>query len=436
MYPEDELGQEFWTRVYERAEAEYGSVDIPMNTFNKIWILPQKAAVYEYDKGAFVVDSHLKVMLEEDYLALEMNRNSTEHGLGNATKDDLDVITGLTAEVVREVLIPEIEREVNEGKHFANLRQIYNSMILATWYKKRLNDSLLGQVYVNQKKVNGIAIEDKEANQKIYAQYVEAFKKGVYDYIREEYDESTQEIIPKKYFSGGASAKGLKDLALLSGEKNEKVRKSAIPKGMAKRVTAGIEGVFGEETTSSPVNLDLAALSERDSQLLHSSESQIENFLRTDFNAGNITEEIYRDSLNNTYLNLSRWTSDENIHRLSPGIRVANLNAIREKRWKDIVEAYRQEIAFGTAGIRGKAALTRQELLKLKSDGPGAAILKGPNTINDIVLLQKTAGVIKAMKESGKKRVVIGYDSRIGGQAMAEMIARFFCWAINKRASI
>src|SRR3989339_1671652 len=37
MYPEDALGSEFWERVYEKAEARFGTRDIPMNTFNKIW---------------------------------------------------------------------------------------------------------------------------------------------------------------------------------------------------------------------------------------------------------------------------------------------------------------------------------------------------------------------------------------------------------------
>ena len=204
MYPEDELGQNFWKRVHKKAEEQYGTIDIPMNTFNKVWILPQTAALYEYDKGAFIVDSRLEVMLEEDYLALKMNQNSTRHGLGGVTQDDLDVITGVTAEVVRDVLLPEIKREVNRGKHFANLRQIYNAMVLAAWYKQRLKDSLLGQVYVDQKKVNGLEIADTQANQKIYDQYVSAFKKGAYDYIKEEYDPASRQVIPKRYFSGGA----------------------------------------------------------------------------------------------------------------------------------------------------------------------------------------------------------------------------------------
>jgi len=206
MYPEDEIGKEFWSRIYTKAQEKYGSIDIPTNTFNKIWIVPEEAVLYVNDNNVFVTKSHLKVMLEEDYLALESNVGSTKHGLGNVTKDEIEVISSASAEIIREVLIPEIEREVNEGKNFATLRQIFNSMILATWYKKNLKESLLGQVYVDQNKINGIDLQDKGVKEKIYNQYIAAFKKGVYDYIKEDYDSTTQEIVPRKYFSGGVAA--------------------------------------------------------------------------------------------------------------------------------------------------------------------------------------------------------------------------------------
>ncbi|MCK4882536.1 MAG: hypothetical protein KAS92_05895, partial [Candidatus Omnitrophica bacterium] len=37
MYPENELGKKFWDRVYKKANDLYGTTEIPMNTFNKIW---------------------------------------------------------------------------------------------------------------------------------------------------------------------------------------------------------------------------------------------------------------------------------------------------------------------------------------------------------------------------------------------------------------
>src|SRR6266478_5663330 len=73
IYPEDEVGKKFWKRVYEEAVKKYGTTNIPVNTFNKVWIIPEKAVVYENAKvgTAYVVESKLKVMLEEDYLSLQ-----------------------------------------------------------------------------------------------------------------------------------------------------------------------------------------------------------------------------------------------------------------------------------------------------------------------------------------------------------------------------
>jgi len=208
MYPEDELGNDFWNRVYKRAQEEYGTTEVPMNTFNKVWIVPDKAIIYVNDTSAFIVESKLKVMLEEDYLALESNVGSTKHGLGNINKEDLAQISEVSSKVLKDIIIPELDSEVNNGKTFAKLRQIYNAMILARWYKNNLKESLLGQTYIDKNKTNGIDLEDKEISQRIYDQYVESFKKGVYDFIKEDYDPISQEMIPRKYFSGGVNLQG------------------------------------------------------------------------------------------------------------------------------------------------------------------------------------------------------------------------------------
>jgi hypothetical protein len=209
IYPEEALGQEFWRRAYQKAKEKYGTVDIPLNTFNKIWIVPDKAVIYEQGNSAYVFDSHLKVMLEEDYVALQQNLGVKQFGLDGLSGPVAETVNGVTSAVVREILIPEIEREVNEGRIFIQLRQIYHAIILASWYKDTLKESLLGKVYVNQEKVAGIDIEDKEVSRKIYNRYLEAFKKGVFNYIRADLDLDTHEIIPRKYFSGGSSFKEL-----------------------------------------------------------------------------------------------------------------------------------------------------------------------------------------------------------------------------------
>ena len=64
MYPEEDLGKQFWQRVYNKAASEYGTTEIPVNTFNKVWIVPAKAEVAEKDGKVFITQNRLKVMLE------------------------------------------------------------------------------------------------------------------------------------------------------------------------------------------------------------------------------------------------------------------------------------------------------------------------------------------------------------------------------------
>ncbi len=200
IYPDEKTGKEFWGKVYAEALRRYGTTDVPVDTLNKVWIIPEKATVYENKDAAFVVESRLKVMLEEDYLALEKDSVVTGQG------QNAPATNKLGSEIVREVVIPILEKEVNEGKNFAPLRQVYNSLILATWYKRKVKAGIMGQAYVGRKKTGGIDIADKNEKEKIWLQYVEAFKKGAYDLVREEYDAATQETIPRKYFSGGFDA--------------------------------------------------------------------------------------------------------------------------------------------------------------------------------------------------------------------------------------
>ena len=54
MVPDEKLGAKFWSRVYKKAQEEYGTTDIPINTFNKIWIVPEVAHVHESGNTALV----------------------------------------------------------------------------------------------------------------------------------------------------------------------------------------------------------------------------------------------------------------------------------------------------------------------------------------------------------------------------------------------
>ncbi|MBF0511058.1 MAG: hypothetical protein HQL13_01875, partial [Candidatus Omnitrophica bacterium] len=203
MYPEQGLGKTFWKKVYDQAQAKFGTTDIKVNTFNKVWILADHADIYQKGTTGILVDSHLKIMLEQDYMALEKNKEM----FGNVAKADtgIDARAKMASEIVRQIIIPAIEKEVNTGKNFAAVRQVYNAQILATWYKNVLKNSLLGQVFADKAKVAGQKHNDPKVMNQIYNQYLKAYKKGVFNYIKEDMTPEGQ-VIPRKYFSGGCQA--------------------------------------------------------------------------------------------------------------------------------------------------------------------------------------------------------------------------------------
>jgi hypothetical protein len=204
IYPEKELGKEFWARVYKEAQEKLGTTDIPMDTFNKVWIVPAEAEVFEKGNAVYVTGAKLKVMLDSDYIAASKDPGQSTQNASESQE--------LAKQVVREVILPAIEREVNTGKNFAPLRQIYHAAILAKWYREAVVNTLVDKVYVGKNKITGVDVADKTVKERIYQRYIAAYKKGVFNYIKEEANSLTGETVPRKYFSGGISDFAMKDV--------------------------------------------------------------------------------------------------------------------------------------------------------------------------------------------------------------------------------
>lgn len=212
-YPEADLGKDFWQKVYAQAFQRFGTTKIPVNTFNKVWIVPDKALVYEDGERALIEESSLKVMMEQDYLAFKERSLPAGRQGTKLKEDDEKNINDLSSSVMKEVVIPAIEEEVNSGENFATLRKMYRSFILASWFKKRLKESLLGEVYVDKKKTKGIDIDEPGLKEKIYEQYLASYKDGLYNYIKTDYSPQEKRHIKRRYWSGGIGLLGTTGLA-------------------------------------------------------------------------------------------------------------------------------------------------------------------------------------------------------------------------------
>ena len=213
-YPESEIGRDFWTKAYQAVLKIAKTTNIPVNTFNKIWIVPDKSMIHENNNTAVVAEASLKAMLEEDYLSLnnnlakiqkEISQRNT-HDAQRTTHDLIQEINKASSNVMRDFILPKINQDINSGKNFATLRQIYHSLILAGWFKKKFKESLYSN-YIDKGKVKGIDLSDKNAKEKVYNLYLNAFKKGLYNYIKTEQEPASRKQIKRRYYSGGFDLK-------------------------------------------------------------------------------------------------------------------------------------------------------------------------------------------------------------------------------------
>lgn len=165
-----------------------------------------------------------------------------------------------------------------------------------------------------------------------------------------------------------------------------------------------------------------------DKVLLEQASAGITAYLQSQRDAGLITGTYYEEAERRTMPALTKWLSAEELDRISPGLRDGLRAAIQREEWVQLANAFSREVAFGTGGIREKMGPTRDVVLQLKEKGVHAPIVKGPNTINDVVYLLTSAGVARFGKERtpSLEKIVIGYDSRVLGRDFAKLIAELF----------
>lgn len=211
-------GKKFWQEVLKISYRIAGTTRLPIDMFNKVWIVPDQVEIAEYypdniDKGpktmrvAFIKKASLKVMMEEDYLALKENKISQK--VQAKKQDKINLVNKEAKRIFKEKLLGLIQEEVSNSVNFAPLRQMYQSLILATYLKIRLRQNIVFSDYIDQEKTRFLNLDNPKIKERVYKSYVESFKQGAYNYIKSEYDPYLKKKISHKYFSGGFTAEGL-----------------------------------------------------------------------------------------------------------------------------------------------------------------------------------------------------------------------------------
>ncbi len=162
--------------------------------------------------------------------------------------------------------------------------------------------------------------------------------------------------------------------------------------------------------------------------ILDKARAGIESYLNQAKADGRIDNELYSVAMANTYPAIEKWLGFPPIPGIRDTYKEGIVKHIEAKDWEGLVNAFRQTVRFGTGGIRGMMAFDRDSIVRIKNEGIDAPVLKGPNTINDLVMALTTAGVAKygIVQKPRLQKVVIGYDSRIRGFDLARLVAEVF----------
>ncbi|MFA6357376.1 MAG: peptidoglycan DD-metalloendopeptidase family protein [Candidatus Omnitrophota bacterium] len=192
--PDTVEGKAYWEKLYKKAGELLGAENIAIPTLTRPWIVPGEIIICETRDNAYVYKATLKVMLEQDYLK----------GSANYSFNDprLKILNEYSSQLVREMIVPKLNKEINTSKRYAPLRQVYYSLILAQWFKARFYGKA-GKYYefINKKDLQGLISKTSWSKTAYFMAYQKSFKDGEYNIQQPVYTPYGQSV--RSYFSGG-----------------------------------------------------------------------------------------------------------------------------------------------------------------------------------------------------------------------------------------
>ncbi|MFA5156062.1 MAG: transaldolase family protein [Candidatus Omnitrophota bacterium] len=192
--PNSPQGKLYWDKLYKKAAQIYGTQNVTIPTLTRPWIVPNEIIIRESKESAYIYKATLKVMLEQDHLKGSVNYNFED----SRAKE----LNEYSSELIRELILPELTKEVNNAKRYSQLRQVYYSLILARWFKARFyGKGGLYASYINKANLEGLTSNQSWSKDTYFKAYQSSFKDGEYNLQATVNTISGPSI--RSYFSGG-----------------------------------------------------------------------------------------------------------------------------------------------------------------------------------------------------------------------------------------
>ena len=222
--PDTKEGKVYWDKLYQKAGELFGTTEVTIPTLTRPWIVPDEVIISESSDSAYIYKATLKVMLEEDYLKQQhsslrapQGRSNLKDGIASSLaslaprndtydfKDDrAKQLNAYSTQLIKELILPKITQSINTGKKYASLRQVYYSLILASWFKSKFQANP-GQYsnLIDSKDLSNLTTDIAYTKDTYFKQYQKSFQSGEYKFQIP--TPTPQGQVIRSYFSGGVS---------------------------------------------------------------------------------------------------------------------------------------------------------------------------------------------------------------------------------------
>ncbi|WP_328838526.1 hypothetical protein [Streptomyces europaeiscabiei] len=169
--PKTDLGKRAWDGMAKRD-------GWPCLHSLRNWIEPGTAKVREQDGGIYILDAPLKLQTEP--------MDISTPGPGGAGCDLTKAETEQNDRVLKNTIVPLVEKWINTGPDYADLRRVYTSRVAAEWIRQKDQQEPTDyRKIINSNDVSRWPLRAPNQNWKktdVYDRYVKIFKEGEFKY--------------------------------------------------------------------------------------------------------------------------------------------------------------------------------------------------------------------------------------------------------------
>ncbi|MFF1320654.1 hypothetical protein ACFVZZ_14655 [Streptomyces chartreusis] len=199
IHPDSSLGKRFWNKISGTCMSF------------RTWVVPEPAEVVDFDDELYILDAPLGVQMESQYLdARSSDGNAASCGKQSAS------VEAWNEQTFRDLILPQIEKAVNEDPDYAELRRVYLSRVAAEWYRERAGDTstTYGDLIDGGDVDDWVTATDWKPRD-TFDQYVRSYRDGEFKVTRQ--TRNGDSIQTRTYIFGGVDFSGL-ELQRLSAD--------------------------------------------------------------------------------------------------------------------------------------------------------------------------------------------------------------------------